>query len=138
MRQAALETLPLVFSREHEVITRLIVSLARGTGSKYFPGRPLYHQLGLSMLLLLVIIGHIERSPMTVSKLARTFGSSRTTTLRWLSELIKEGYIERVGNDYWVTKNETNSPSVRNAIAKNAGLIIAATDELRKVSKMDK
>jgi len=72
---------------------------------------------------------------MTVSKLSRERGLSRTTTLRWLSELVEAGYIERVGNAYWIAKNETNTPGVRNAVAKNVGVIIAAAEELKKVSK---
>ena len=102
---------PVEFSREHEVITRLALQLARGVSAKYFPGKPLHHQSELAFLLLYVIIGHVERKPMTVSKLSRAFGLSRATTARWLSELIASGYVERVGNVYWLTE-KTNSPSV--------------------------
>jgi hypothetical protein len=73
---------PVECSREHEVITRMFLSLARGICSKYFPGKPLHHQSELANLLLYVIIGHVERRPMTVSKLSRAFGLSRATTAR--------------------------------------------------------
>jgi DNA-binding IclR family transcriptional regulator len=76
---------------------------------------------------------------MTVSKLSRAFGLSRATTARWLSELIASGYVERVGNVYWLTE-KTNSPSVQNVVAKNVNLIIAAAKELArtKVAKMNR
>jgi hypothetical protein len=38
---------PLEFSREHEVITRMFLALARGVCRKYFPGQPLHHQIEL-------------------------------------------------------------------------------------------
>ena len=128
---------PVECSREHEVITRMFLSLARGICTKYFPGKPLHHQSELANLLLYVIIGHVERRPMTVSKLSRAFGLSRATTARWLSELVASGYVERVGNVYWLTE-KTNSPSVQNVVAKNVNLIIAAAKELArtKVAKM--
>lgn len=129
---------PVECSREHEVITRMFLQIARGICGKYFPGKPTHHQLNLAFLLLYVLIGHVERRPMTVSKLSRTFGLSRSTTLRWLSELIASGYVERVGNAYWLTE-KTNSPSVHNAVAKNVNLIIASAKELArtKVTKLD-
>ena len=74
-----------------------------------------------------------------VSKLSLAFGLSRATTARWLSELVASGYVERVGNVYWLTE-KTNSPSVQNVVAKNVNLIIAAAKELArtKVAKMNK
>jgi MarR family len=130
-------TSPVECSREHEVITRMFLALARGICGKYFPGKPLHHQIDLVCLLLYVIIGHVNRRPVTVSKLSRTFGLSRATTQRWLSELIASGYVERVGNDYWLTE-KTNSPSVQNVVAKNVDLIIAAAKELANIRKMPK
>jgi predicted transcriptional regulator len=132
-------TSPVECSREHEVVTRMFLALARGICGKYFPGKPLHHQIDLVCLLLYVIIGHAKRRPVTVSKLSRTFGLSRATTQRWLSELIASGYVERVGNDYWLTE-KTNSPSVQNVVAKNVDLIIAAAKELArtKVAKMNR
>jgi predicted transcriptional regulator len=132
-------TSPVECSREHEVITRMFLALARGICGKYFPGKPLHHQIDLVCLLLYVIIGHVKRRPVTVSKLSRTFGLSRATTARWLSELVASGFVERVGNVYWLTE-KTNSPSVQNVVAKNVDLIIAAAKELArtKVAKMNR
>src|ERR1700757_3613900 len=65
---------PVEFSREHEVITRLALQLARGVSAKYFPGKPPYHQSELAFVLLHVMIGHVERRPVTVSRLSRTWG----------------------------------------------------------------
>jgi transposase-like protein len=121
---------PLEFSREHAAITRMFVTLTRSVCRKYFPGETQHHQIELVGLLFYVILGHIDRKPQTVSKLSRAFGISRATTRRWLRELIESGYIERVGNVYWVTKNETTSASVRNVLAKNVELILATAREL--------
>ena len=54
-------------------------------------------------------------------------------------ELVASGYVERVGNVYWLTE-KTNSPSVQNVVAKNVDLIIAAAKELArtKVAKMNR
>jgi hypothetical protein len=43
---------PVECSREHEVITRMLLQLQRGICGKYFPGQPLHHQLDLAGLLL--------------------------------------------------------------------------------------
>jgi hypothetical protein len=53
--------------------------------------------------------------------------------------LVASGYVERVGNVYWLTE-KTNSPSVQNVVAKNVDLIIAAAKELArtKVAKMNR
>jgi DNA-binding IclR family transcriptional regulator len=107
----------------------MFLQIARGICGKYFPGKPLHHQFDLAFMLLYVLIGHVERRPMTVSKLSRSFGLSRATTLRWLSELIASGYVERVDNVYWLTE-KTNSLSVQNAVAKNIDVITAAAKEL--------
>jgi hypothetical protein len=48
------------FTREHELIVRMLVQVTRGIAQKYFPGRPVYHQSELSMMMLYVMIGHIE------------------------------------------------------------------------------
>jgi hypothetical protein len=52
---------------------------------------------------------------------------------------VASGYVERVGNVYWLTE-KTNRPSVQNVVAKNVNLIIAAAKELArtKVAKMNK
>jgi hypothetical protein len=118
-------------SRAHELITRLVVQLTRGIARKYFPKRPLYHQAELGMLMLFVVIGHVERHPVTVSKIARAIGLSRTTTLRWLKELVASGYVERTPDGhYWLT-DKTTTPDVDRLVGKNASLIIETAKELQ-------
>jgi hypothetical protein len=78
-RELANLPLPVEFSREHELITRMLVQINRGVARKYFPIGPF--STNLSFVMLYVIIGHCERRPVTVSKLARATGLSRPTTL---------------------------------------------------------
>jgi hypothetical protein len=123
---------PVECPPEHEVITRLVLQIGRGVCGKYFPGKPLYHQLDLVFLLLYVLVGHCDRRPMTVSKLSRAFGLSRASTLRRLKELIASGYVQRIDRDYWLTE-KSNSLGVRNAVAKNVAGVIAAAEKLAAI-----
>jgi hypothetical protein len=63
---------PVEFPRDHELITRLIANITRGISRKYFPRQPAYHQSELALLPCHVILGHVERRPANVSKLARS------------------------------------------------------------------
>ena len=78
-----------------------------------------------------MFIGHREA---TKRKQARArYGNARTTVLRRLTALIELGYLERIGNRYYLTA-KSNVPNQRRVLLDHIKNIQLAAKEL---SKMD-
>jgi DNA-binding IclR family transcriptional regulator len=61
-------------------------------------------------------------SPVTVNKAARALKLPRLTVPRRLQELIKLGYVERVGNAY-VATDKVNLPDLQRKVRRRIDLI---------------
>ena len=62
----------------------------------------------------------VMRSPVRASQIAHALKLPRVSVVRRLEELIKHGYVERVGNAYRVT-DKVNIPELQKKLQKTWG-----------------
>jgi DNA-binding IclR family transcriptional regulator len=70
-------------------------------------------------------------SPVRASQIAHALKLPRTTVLRRLQDLVKDGYVERVGNAYRVT-DKVNIPDLQNRLQRRIDMV---TDTAKKLSE---
>lgn len=66
------------------------------------------------------------------SKIANSLKLPRVTVVRRLQEMVKHGYVERVGNAYRVT-DKVNVPDLKNKLQRRIDMIV---DTARKLSEL--
>lgn len=69
---------------------------------------------------------------MSASKIANSLKLPRVTVVRRLQEMVKHGYVERVGNAYRVT-DKVNVPDLKNKLQRRIDMIV---DTARKLSEL--
>ena len=114
-------------------MARLVLSLLRTVRSAYTPELTLEEASEFLFLMMHLFIGHVQGKPLSASRLARVAEMPRTTVLRRLAALIELGYLERVGNSYYLTA-KANVPNQRRVLLGHINYIQHAAKEL---SKMD-
>jgi hypothetical protein len=101
----------LLYSRERARVARLVLSRLRTVRSAYTPELTLEQASEFLFLMMHLFIGHAQGRALSASKLAR-IAETRTTVLRRLTALIEIGYLERIGNSYYLTA-KSNVPNQR-------------------------
>src|SRR5262249_10829951 len=120
-------------ARSSERVARLVLSLLRTVRSAYTPELTLEQASEFLFLMMHLFIGHAQGKPLSASKLAHIAEMPRTTVLRRLTALIELGYLERIGNSYYLTA-KSNVPNQRHVLLEHINNIQNAPKEL---SKMD-
>ena len=69
---------------------------------------------------------------MSAGKIAHTLKLPRVAVLRRLQDLVKQGYVERVGNAYRVT-DKVNIPDLQRRLQRRIDMII---DTAKKLSEL--
>ena len=72
-------------------------------------------------------------SPVGASKIANSLKLPRVTVVRRLQEMVKHGYVERVGNAYRVT-DKVNVPDLKNKLQRRIEMIV---ETVRKLSELN-
>ena len=72
-------------------------------------------------------------APVSASKIANALKLPRVTVVRRLQEMVKHGYIERVGNAYRVT-DKVNIPDLKNRLQRRIDMIVETG---RKLSELE-
>src|SRR5262249_6709216 len=100
-------------ARERMLVSRLYLGLIRSISEDYgveFTARSdslAYRTIGIYIFLRTVMC-----SPVRASQIARTLKMPRVLVLRRLQEMVKHGYVERVGNADRIT-DKVNIPDLR-------------------------
>lgn len=123
----------LAYKKERLAIARLLVTTFRQYGIVLWPRMPLLETVELNFVYLIVLIGHAEHRPMTVSMISRGTGLSRASVTRRLQMLIKHGYVERRGNHYCVGSSLYN-PNVVRVLKRVAHAIDVTAKELANLN----
>src|SRR5262245_14619658 len=79
-----------------------------------------------------VFLRTVMCSPVGASKIASALKLPRVTVVRRLQEMVKQGYVERLGNAYVVT-DKVNIPDLKNKLQRRIDMIIEAAKKLSEV-----
>jgi DNA-binding IclR family transcriptional regulator len=71
-------------------------------------------------------------SPVGASKIASALKLPRVTVVRRLQEMVKQGYVERLGNAYVVT-DKVNIPDLKNRLQRRIDMIMETAKKLSEV-----
>jgi DNA-binding IclR family transcriptional regulator len=86
-----------------------------------------YRTIGIYVFLRTVMC-----SPVRASQIAHALKLPRATVLRRLQELVKDRYVERVGNAYRVT-DKVNIPDLRNKLQRRIDMV---TETAKRLSQL--
>jgi DNA-binding MarR family transcriptional regulator len=120
-------------ARERLLMCRLYVGLIRSLNDDYgsdFTGHTdscTDRTIGIFVFLKTTMC-----APARATTIAQTLKLPRTTVNRRLQELVKRGYVERVGNAYRVT-DKVNIPDLQGKLERRIDLIIDTAAELSKL-----
>jgi DNA-binding MarR family transcriptional regulator len=120
-------------ARERMLICRLYIGLLQTITDDYsaeFAAQSdslTYRTVGIYVFLRTMMC-----APARASQIAHALRLPRATVLRRLQELVKAGYIERVGNAYRVT-DKVNIPDLQNKLERRIAMV---TETAKKLSTM--
>jgi hypothetical protein len=120
-------------ARERILISRLYLGLLRTITDDYgteFAAQSdslTYRTIGIYVFLRTVMC-----SPVRASQIAHALKLPRATVLRRLQELVKDRYVERVGNAYRVT-DKVNIPDLRNKLQRRIDMV---TETAKRLSQL--
>jgi hypothetical protein len=120
-------------ARERMLISRLYLGLLQTITDDYgteFTAQSdslTYRTIGIYVFLRTVMC-----SPVRASQIAHALKLPRATVLRRLQELVKDRYVERVGNAYRVT-DKVNIPDLRNKLQRRIDMV---TETAKRLSQL--
>jgi IclR helix-turn-helix domain len=123
----------IAMARERLLICRLYVGLLQTITDDYgaeFAAHSdslAYRTVGIYVFLRTVMC-----SPARASQIAHALRLPRAAVLRRLQELVKHGYVERVGNAYRVT-DKVNIPDLQDKLQRRIAMV---TETAKKLSVM--
>lgn len=117
-------------ARERMLMGRLYLSLIRSLNDDYgaeftaHSDSSSYRTIGIYVFLCTVMC-----KPAHASRIAHALKLPRITVLRRLQEMMKQGYIERVGNAYRVT-DKVNIPDLKERLQRRIDMITETANKL--------
>jgi DNA-binding MarR family transcriptional regulator len=125
----------IALARERMLISRLYVALLQSITDDYgaeFAAHSdslAYRTIGIYVFLRTVMC-----APARASQIAHALRLPRAAVLRRLQELVKHGYVERVGNAYRVT-DKVNIPDLQNKLQRRIDMVMETAKKLSKVDE---
>jgi DNA-binding MarR family transcriptional regulator len=122
----------IALARERMLISRLYVGLLQtitddyGTEFASHSDSLTYRTVGIYVFLRTVMC-----APARASQIAHALRLPRAAVLRRLQELVKDGYVERVGTAYRVT-DKVNLPDLQNKLQRRVDMVIETAKKLTK------
>jgi DNA-binding MarR family transcriptional regulator len=120
-------------ARERLLLCRLYVGLIRGLHDDYgaeFAANS--DSCTLRTIGIYVFLRTLMCSPVRTSTIAQTLRLPRTIVNRRLQDMMKQGYVERVGNAYRVT-DKVNIPDLQDKLQRRIDMIVETARELSKL-----
>jgi hypothetical protein len=121
-------------ARERMLLCRLYMDLIQSIHDDYgaafgaHSDSATYRTIGIYVFLRTVMC-----SPVHASKIAHALKLPRVKVVRSLQEMVKHGYVERVGNAYRVT-DKVNIPDLTNRLQRRIDMIVKTA---RKLSELN-
>jgi len=84
-----------------------------------------------------VFLRTVMCSPVRTSTIAQALKMPRAVGLKRINDMVKLGYVERVGNAYRMT-DKVNIPDLRDKLQKRMNMIMETAKELSKIRNVDR
>src|SRR5215510_1484881 len=119
-------------ARERLLMCRLYIGLIRSLNEDYGAvfaqnDSATYRSIGIYVFLRTVMC-----APVAANRIAQALKLPRATVLRRLQDMVKQGYVERVGNAYRVT-DKVNIPDLQQKLQQRIAMI---TETARKLAEL--
>jgi DNA-binding MarR family transcriptional regulator len=121
----------IALARERMLICRLYVGLLQTITDDYGIDFANSDSLTYRTIGIYVFLRTVMCSPARASQIAHALRLPRAAVLRRLQDLVKNGYVERVGNAYRVT-DKVNIPDLQNKLQRRIDMV---TETARKLTK---
>ena len=120
-------------ARERMLICRLYLGLIRTMTEDYGAAFAAHNDSSTFRTIgIYVFLRTVMCSPVGAGKIANALKLPRVTVVRRLQEMVKLGYVERVGNAYRVT-DKVNIPDLKNKLQRRMDMIVQTA---RKLSEL--
>jgi DNA-binding MarR family transcriptional regulator len=122
----------IALARDRMLIRRLYVALLQSITDDYgaeFAAHSdslAYRTIGIYVFLRTVMC-----APARASQIAHALRLPRAAVLRRLQELVKHGYVERIGNAYRIT-DKVNIPDLQNKLQRRINMVMETAKTLSK------
>jgi CRP-like cAMP-binding protein len=118
MRNNPYHVLPMetLYQRERILMGRLLLDMCR-RAAHYVEGKSLGAKMEAVLILIAIAIGYMEGKPFTASKLAAYLDTPRTSVLRKLVQLKREGFVAQRGHTYVLHDNLLSSVGIEDTRA---------------------
>jgi hypothetical protein len=121
-------------ARERMLLCRLYLDLIRSISDDYGAGFATHSDSATFRTIgIYVFLRTVTCSPVHASRIAHALKLPRVKVVRCLQEMVKHGYVERVGNAYRVT-DKVNIPDLQNRLQRRIDMIM---ETARKLSELD-
>jgi DNA-binding MarR family transcriptional regulator len=121
-------------ARERMLMCRLYLGLIRSLNDDYGVEFAAHSDSSTVRTIgIYVFLRTVMCSPVRASTIAQALKLPRVTVLRRLQDMVKHGYVERVGNAYRVT-DKVNIPDLQNKLQRRMDMILATAKELSRLN----
>jgi DNA-binding MarR family transcriptional regulator len=122
-------------ARERMLMCRLYLGLIRSVNEDYGAAfGSSSDSATIRTIGIYVFLRTLMCSPVSAGKIATSLKMPRVTVVRRLQEMVKHGYIERVGNAYRVT-DKVNIPDLKNRIQRRIDMIVETAKKLSELER---
>ena len=122
-------------ARERMLMCRLYLGLIRGINDDYGAEFAAHSDsCTVRTIGIYVFLRTVMCSPVRAGTVAQALKLPRTTVIRRLQDMVKQGYVERVGNAYRVT-DKVNIPELQDKLQRRIDMIIETARELSKLEQ---
>jgi len=120
-------------ARERMLMCRLYLGLIRSLNDDYGAQFAAHSDSAtIRTIGIYVFLRTVMCSPVRASTIAHALKLPRVTVLRRLNEMVKQGYVERVGNAYRVT-DKVNIPDLQSKLQRRIDMVL---DTAKKLSEL--
>ena len=122
-------------ARERMLMCRLYIGLIRSVNEDYGAAFGSQSDSATCRTIgIYVFLRTVMCWPVGASKIAATLKLPRVTVVRRLQEMVKHGYVERVGNAYRVT-DKVNIPDLKNRLQRRIDMIVETAKKLSELER---
>jgi DNA-binding MarR family transcriptional regulator len=121
-------------ARERMLMCRLYLGLIRSMTEDYGAAFAAHTDSStFRMIGIYVFLRTVMCSPVSASRIAHALKLPRVIVVRRLQEMVKHGYVERVGNAYRVT-DKVNIPDLKNKLQRRMDMIVETAKKLSELN----